>query len=292
MSAPLMVLNQTQIKQFINEDAPKGDITSLAIFSNKTRFATAQIVAKEDIVVSGFVAVKEVLKNFRKIKLKITQNDGTFVKKGTLLAEVKGPVTDLLLVERTVLNFLQRLSGIATLTQRFVRRVHSVHGVHLKILDTRKTTPGLRELEKKAVRDGGGVNHRIGLSDQYLIKDNHIDAAGSITEAIIQVRAHQQRQKKKAKIEVEVRNSDEFLEALMFRTDIILLDNMSPRKVRDMVLIRKNKCLRQDWPLLEVSGGVTLKTLKEYCKTGVERISIGALTHSARAVDISMKIKS
>lgn len=277
---------------FILEDAPQGDITSLAIFGRTSCRARAVIVAKEEMVVSGFVAVKEILKNFRKIKLKINRNDGKNAKKGNVLATLEGPVADLLLIERTILNFLQRMSGIATLTQRFVHSVHSIHRVHLKILDTRKTTPGLRELEKKAVRDGGGQNHRMNLSDQYLIKDNHIDAAGSVANALMAVLEHRRRLKQKRLIEVEVRTPDEFIEAIMFMPDIILLDNMKPAMIRKLVNLRNRLCAKGKKVLLEISGGVSLQNMKKYLRTGVERISIGALTRSARAVDISMKIVS
>lgn len=276
---------------YLKEDTPKGDITSHAIFGRTSCRARAVIVAKEEMVISGFVAVKEILKNFRKIRLKINRNDGKSAKKGNVLATLEGSVADLLLVERTILNFLQRMSGIATLTQRFVHSVHSVHRVHLKILDTRKTTPGLRELEKKAVRDGGGQNHRMNLSDQYLIKDNHIDAAGSVANALMAVLEHRRRSKQKRLIEVEVRTPDEFIEALIFRPDIILLDNMKPAVIKKLVQIRDQLCLGGKKTLLEVSGGVSLRNIKKYLKTGAERISVGALTHSARAVDIAMKIQ-
>lgn len=280
---------------FIKEDSPQGDITSQAIFGRNPCQSEAHIVAKEDLVVSGFVAVKGVLKNFKKLKLKILKDDGQYVKKGTALAKIAGPVTDLLLVERTVLNFLQRMSGIATLTQRYVHRVHGAcpeHGrrVHLSILDTRKTTPGLRALEKKAVRDGGGKNHRMNLSDQYLIKDNHIDAAGSVANAMIAALEHRRRSKQKRLIEIEVRTPEEFIEALMFMPDIILLDNMKPAMIRKLVNLRNRLCAKGKKVLLEISGGVSLQNMKKYLRIGVERISIGALTHSARAVDISMKL--
>lgn len=278
----------------LKEDAPYGDITAQAIFGSTAHRAKAKIIAKEDLVVSGFVAVKEVLKKFGKIRLKVIQCDGTYVENGAIMASLEGPVADLLLVERTLLNFLQHLSGIATLTQQYVHLVHTVHSVHnvqIAILDTRKTTPGLRELEKKAVRDGGGTNHRMSLSDQYLIKNNHIDAAGSVANAMMAVLEHRRRSKRKHLIEVEIQTPEEFIEALMFMPDIILLDNMQPARIKKLVRLRNQLCSGSKKVLLEVSGGVSLQNIRKYLKTGVERISIGALTHSARAVDISMKLR-
>ncbi len=291
----------------LQEDAPSGDITSRAIFGNTKKIVKAKIVAKQSLVVSGFSTVQGILKSkFKKVKLKISKKDGTTVRKGVVLAEIKGPVCDVLLVERLCLNFLQRLSGIATVTNAFVKKAKP-YGI--QILDTRKTTPGLRLEEKKAVKDGGGANHREGLSDQYLIKDNHIDAAGGVIEAIVKVRAHQKRCQRKALIEVEVRDENEFCEALLLMPDVIMLDNMTPKLIRKLVLMRdkmggQKKVLRtgrhppsprlrrtgRDLPLLEISGNVTIDTLNKFLKLGIDRISIGALTHSAPAVDISMTI--
>lgn len=279
----------TQINSFLREDAPAGDITTRAIFGRSGKVATGEIIAKEPLVVSGMEVVSQIVGGrFRRLKLVIRKQDGSRVRAGTVLARLKGPVTDILTAERLCLNFLGHLSGIATLTARFVARAK---GSRTRIFDTRKTTPGLREVEKKAVRDGGGENHRKHLSDHYLIKDNHIQAAGSVTAAIRKVRRHQKRSKNKKKIEVEVRNLREFQEALALVPDIILLDNMSPAMISRAVVLRNGRFRKNDRPVLEVSGGVSLKNLGRYLHLGVERISVGALTHSARAVDIAMEIK-
>ncbi|MBU1917268.1 carboxylating nicotinate-nucleotide diphosphorylase, partial [bacterium] len=219
---------------------------------------------------------------FPKVKLSVFKKDSSIVTKGTVIAKVKGPVTDILLMERLCLNLMQRLSGVATLTHAFVT-IAKPHKV--SILDTRKTTPGLRTEEKKAVVDGRGENHRMSLSDQYLIKDNHIDAAGGVLEAIEQVLKHQKQYRKKPLIEVEVRDEAEFCEALLMQVDVIMLDNMKPAQIKKLVKLRNQQGKKS---LLEISGNVTLKNLKKYVTLGVERISVGALTHSARAVDISM----
>lgn len=270
---------------FIREDSPRGDITSQAIFKGHFKNVRANFLAKQDLVVSGFDCVREILKeNFPELKLAILKTDGSKVRRMTVLAKLTGPVQDVLKAERLCLNLLQRLSGIATLTAQFVAMAGTKK---VEILDTRKTTPGLRLEEKKAVRDGGGVNHRFNLSDQYLIKDNHIQAAGSLTLALQKITADCKRRKGKEKIEVEVRNILEFKEALALKPDIILLDNFRPAQIKKLVTIRNRIGKR---PQLEVSGGVTLKNFKRYLNLGVERISIGALTHSALAADISLKI--
>lgn len=272
-------------RDFLAEDAPDGDVTTLAVLGVRGQFARARILAKQDLTVSGFFVVKDFLKTcFPKIKINIFHNDGKSVSGGTELARLDGPVSDLLLSERTLLNILQHLSGIATLTSHFVKIVKP-HGV--KILDTRKTLPGWRDWQKQAVRHGGGYNHRRDLSAAYLIKDNHITAAGSVTTALKNVQAHQKKSGQKKIVEVEVKNILELKEALSLKPHIILLDNMTPAKIRESVKIRNtaNKKIQ-----LEISGGVTLKTLPQLAKLGVERISVGALTHSAPAADISMKI--
>lgn len=271
---------------YVLEDAPRGDITSQAIFNGSQKEVKAHFLAKQDLVVSGFDCVSEILKkNFPKLKLVISKPDGSKVRRMTVLGKLSGPVQDVLKAERLCLNLLQHLSGIATLTSKFVAiaRMKKV-----QILDTRKTTPGLRQEEKQAVRDGGGVNHRFNLSDQYLIKDNHIQATGSVTLAIQKIQADRKRRGGKEKIEVEVRTILEFKEALALKPDIILLDNLSPAQIQKLVAIR-NRVGKT--PQLEISGGVTPKNFKRHLNLGVERISIGALTHSAPAVDISLKIK-
>lgn len=270
----------------VKEDSPQGDVTTQAIFGHKAQQAKGVFLAKEDLVLSGANTVQRFLKaEFPQLKVKWVKRDGQSIKKGTKFGEITGPVQRLLVAERVILNLLQRMSGIATLTSDYVRQAKN-HKV--QILDTRKTTPGLRLFEKQAVLDGGGKNHRMSLSDQYLIKDNHIVAAGSVSQALEKVLAHKRKSQKKIKIEIEVKNLAELREALAFKPDIILLDNMSVGQIRRAVEIRNQM---KSKTALEVSGGVSLKSLKTYLNVGVERISIGALTHSARAVDISLKIE-
>jgi len=281
-------MDKQLIQFFIREDAPEGDITTKAVFGKNNQKVRAKFLAKEDLVISGFDTVKAVLhQGFKSLSLKCFFKDGTAVKKGTVIAEISGLVAELLVAERLLLNLLQHLSGVATTTLGYVSEAKKYK---VAILDTRKTTAGLRLEEKLAVLHGGGKNHRIGLSDQYLIKDNHIDAAGSITNAIQKVREHQKKSRVKKLIEVEVRDLKEFQEALLLKPDIILLDNMRPQQIKKMVALRNKHSQGKKFPELEISGGVNLKNLKQYTKLGVERISVGALTHSVKAVDISLKI--
>lgn len=214
-------------------------------------------------------------------------DEGEWVSARKIIAEIKGKLRVLLMGERTALNFVQRLSGIATLTKRFIEKV-APYGV--RIADTRKTTPLLRALEKYAVRCGGGVNHRSSLSDGILIKDNHIRAAGSLKEAVKRVRA---RVHHLLRIEVEAHSLDQVREALECDVDAILLDNFSVDEIRQAVQIVRDWCQRtgQPKPLIEVSGGVTLDNVEAIAQTGVDLISVGALTHSASALDISMEIE-
>lgn len=272
-------------KYFLHEDLPQGDITTEAIFGSRKKNVVAQILARQEMVLSGFAVGREFLRvTFPRLCLKSFLHDGDVCRRGDILGKIGGPVQDVLKAERIFLNLVQRLSGIATLTRKFVEQIKPVR---VTILDTRKTTPGLRAFERQAVRHGGGKNHRENLSTAYLIKDNHIAAAGSVTLAFQKVMEHRKRLRKKIGIEVEVKNLAELCEALPLEPDIILLDNMNPKKVWRCVQIRN-----ADNPkvLLEVSGGVTLDNVKSYAATGVERISVGALTHSAPAVDVSLEI--
>lgn len=272
-------------QQFFDEDLPDGDITTEAIFGAQKQKVTAKLLAKQDLVLSGLKVGQGFLRvMFPSLKLKAFFYDGDFCRRGDVLAEIHGPVSELLKAERIFLNLVQRMSGIATMTRKFVDEVKPLT---VSILDTRKTTPGLRAFERLAVRDGGGKNHRDNLSEAYLIKDNHIASAGSVTKALQRVMEHRKRSRKKRLIEVEVKNLPELDEALALSPDIILLDNMSPKMIGRCVQ-RRN--MRNPKVLLEVSGAVTLDNVKSYAATGVERISIGALTHSAPAVDISLKI--
>jgi nicotinate-nucleotide pyrophosphorylase (carboxylating) len=275
------------ILQALKEDAPHGDITTESIV-HENAMGRAVIVAKQDGVICGLpIAAKvfELLDSGTVFGARV--QEGAWVSAGQILAEVKGKLRALLMGERTALNFLQRLSGIATLTRQFVQKV-APYGV--KIADTRKTTPLLRALEKYAVRCGGGVNHRFSLSDGILIKDNHIRAAGSLVEAVKRVRA---RVHHLLRIEVEAHSLDQVREALECEVDAILLDNFNIDEIRQAVQIV------QDWskrtgrpkPLIEVSGGVTLDNVEAIAQTGVDLISVGALTHSAPALDISMEIE-
>ena len=265
----------------LNEDIGNGDITTGFIIP-VNHVSEAIILAKEDFILSGLRFAKEVFNiTDSAILFKESMPDGNLVKQGEVIATLKGPTAGLLTGERLALNILQRLSGISTLTRSFVNLIKDTGA---RIVDTRKTTPNMRYLEKYAVRAGGGHNHRFGLYDGILIKDNHIMAAGGIKNAVESVR-------KKAhhlmKIEVEVKNIEELTEALHTGVDIIMLDNMSVELMKEAVRITHK---HSPPPLIEASGGVNINTVREIALTGVDLISIGALTHSASSVDISMKI--
>jgi len=270
------------IRRALAEDIGAGDITS-ECFIPAGHHSTARIIAKENATLAGTEAAAEV---FRLVDPAITialhKSEGDRIAPGDLILIATGPTRALLSAERTALNFLQRLSGIATLTRRFV---DAVSGTKAVILDTRKTTPGLREFERLAVRAGGGINHRFGLFDRVLAKDNHLaitgDAAG-LQRAIDEA-------KKRAPdilIEIEADTLDQVLLLCALRgVDIILLDNMSNDQLRDAVGIRGDRAIA-----LEASGGVNLDTVAAIAATGIDQISVGALTHSARAIDLSMEI--
>ena len=272
-----MILDKI-IELALAEDLSLGDITSDTIFSPKDK-ARGVIVAKEDLVLCGLPTAQGV---FAAVDPAVTftalKQEGDDVKKGETVVEISGPVLSILKAERTALNFMQRLSGIATAARRCVQIGHK-YGV--KIVDTRKTQPGMRRLDKYAVRIGGARNHRISLADSVMIKDNHIKAAGSITKAVAKIKAvigHP------PKIEVETTNLDEVKEALTAGADIIMLDNMTPQEI---VRCKQEIAGRA---IIEVSGGVNAANLEEFCKTGVDVISMGALTHSVPAKDLSLKI--
>jgi len=282
------IWGQALVDNLINlalaEDTGSGDITTDAIVSQNVK-GEAYVVAKEDMVLSGINVFKKVFQNVSgqwsvvSGQFKERYRDGEIVRSEKIIIEISGNMRSLLTAERTALNFLQRMSGIATLTKKFV---DSVKGFKAKIIDTRKTTPCLRILEKYAVQCGGGINHRFGLYDGILIKDNHIKAAGGIIKAVKRVRDNAPHL---IKIEVETKSLKEVKDALNCKADVIMLDNM------DIPAIKKAVKLIDKRALIEVSGGVTLKNVSEIAATGVDYISIGALTHSARAVDISMEIK-
>lgn len=269
---------QTLIELALQEDIGTGDITTEALFGQETKSTSAFVVAKQDLVVSGLEIAKRV---FLTVDPHLVWEryceDGNFLKKGSTLAKVSGCFQNILKAERTALNFLQHLSGIATLTRRYVEAVKKYP---VKILDTRKTLPGFRALEKHAVRCGGGKNHRLGLYDRYLIKDNHLTGT-SIADAVSKAKAHNVN---KVKIEVEIDRWDQIESAIASGADVLLLDNFSPKDLKKAVQQVKGRVP------LEASGGITLENVLEYAKTGVDFISIGALTHSAPAADISLEI--
>ena len=264
------------VRLALAEDVGIGDITTFLVVDSEIT-ARAEIMARQDMVVAGMEAAHRTFEQVdASIKFDRMVNDGDVIDSGVIMARVSGPAGSILTAERVALNFLMRLSGVATLTARFVGMVRA-HNV--KIVDTRKTTPGMRALEKAAVRAGGGGNHRFGLFDGVLIKDNHIAAAGSITQAVTRAKAGAPHT---IKVEVEVEDLQELEEAIEAGADAVLLDNMAPAEMRKAVTIAKGRVL------LEASGGVTLDTVDQAAASGVDIISIGALTHSAPAVDISL----
>ncbi|MBT3261366.1 carboxylating nicotinate-nucleotide diphosphorylase [bacterium] len=268
------------IKNALTEDIGTGDITTNCTVVADT-VLQGQLIAKSAGVVAGLEVAQHVFETVDKtILLKSLVQDGVEVKKGQVIAKVKGNGRAILSAERVMLNFLQRMSGIATMTQQFVGRVQGTKAV---ILDTRKTVPGLRVLDKLAVQMGGGENHRFGLFDMVMIKDNHIAAAGSITKAVEKVREGDD---KSRKIEVEVKNLEELQEVLRLPVDRIMLDNMSLEMMARAVEIVDGQIP------LEASGNVNLENVAEIAKTGVDYISVGALTHSVRALDVTFLIMS
>jgi nicotinate-nucleotide pyrophosphorylase (carboxylating) len=272
---------QKIVRSALKEDLGKGDITSNLIVP-ETQKGEGIILAKEKGIIAGLGVAKSVFKQIDpKLVFKPLVKDGTEVMPNQRIASVKGRVKTILMAERTTLNFLQRLSGIATLTNQYVRKLK---GTKVKILDTRKTTPGLRILEKYAVRKGGGENHRQGLYDMILIKDNHIQSAGSISSAIKKVLKN----RKNLKIEVETKNLKEVKEALNFKIDCIMLDNFKLKDLRKAVKLIRKKDKKIE---IEASGQVTLKNVRSIALSGVDYISVGALTHSAKALDLSLILK-
>ncbi len=263
----------------LKEDMPLGDVTTDNIVQ-EGNISNAEFLAKQDAVIAGLDVARHVFETLdSSVKFTALIEDGDEVKKGDIIARVSGPTRALLKGERTALNFLQRLSAIATMTNRYVMKVQ---GLQVKITDTRKTTPGLRLLEKYAVNAGGGSNHRFSLSDGVLIKDNHIAAAGGITNAVTRVRENIPHT---IKIEVEVESMEEVKEALDCKVDIIMLDNMTNEQMSEAVKLIDGRAL------VEASGNMTEETIYDVALTGVDIISIGKLTHSANSVDISMNIE-
>ncbi len=272
-----------QIGAFLSEDLGRGDITTQATVARNTR-ARGRFLAKESMIVAGLEAAEAVFSTLdAQQQLEAFVSDGDEVEAGKVIARTSGFADVLLAGERVALNLLQRLSGIATLTRQFVR---AIEGTSAEIVDTRKTTPGLRMLEKYAVQAGGARNHRFGLDDGVLIKDNHIALAGGVGAAV-------ERAKRTVghlhKIEVEVSTERDLREAITSGADILLLDNLAPEATRTLVELARSLSAHV---LLESSGGIGLENVRAYAEAGVDLISIGALTHSARAMDISFKLQA
>ena len=280
-----MLAVPSSVRQFLynalQEDIGPGDLTTLYTVE-PTRVGRGIIKAEEHLVVAGTLFVTEVFRALdAESGIEYHCRDGEEVQPGSVLMVVEGRMRELLSGERVALNILQRLSGIATLTRQFV---NALEDTGVTLLDTRKTTPGMRYLEKYAVQVGGGRNHRFGLFDGILIKDNHITAAGGIGPAIRRVREHTHHL---LKVEVEVGSLEELDEALQEGADMVMLDNFSPQEVQQAVSIVRDRGRGVE---IEVSGGITLENIREYALEGVNYISTGSITHSARAVDISMDI--
>lgn len=280
MQLPPEIEIQRIIKAALAEDVGSGDVTTLATVP-ELAVATAKMTARENLVVCGLVLAEKTFTEVSpSLRVEKIVADGSRVEKGTTLLRIAGPAQALLTGERVALNFVQRLSGIATLTAQFVE---AVKGTRAKILDTRKTAPGLRLLEKYAVACGGGQNHRIGLFDMVLIKDNHLVALRNEPPNAIEAAVRRAREKfPQLKIEVEADTPEQVEQALFAGADVILLDNMSLDEMRNAVLYVNGRAK------LEASGGVNLQTVRSIAETGVDFISAGALTHSARAVDVAL----
>jgi len=266
------------IQLALKEDMPEGDISSMYLFEDD--ISNAKLIAKEEGVLSGIDLCEAVfLELDPSIRFHAMKQNGEVVHKGEVFAKITGKTKSLLMGERVALNFIQRMSGIATKTRAFVSETE---GTKTKILDTRKTTPLLRAIEKRAVLDGSGVNHRFSLSDMVMLKDNHIKAAGSITEAVNKVKS---KINSNIKIEVEVETIEMFLEALKTPCDIIMLDNMTTDLMAECVKLNHTD------KKIEASGNMTLSRIKEVANTGVDFISVGSLTHSYSSLDISMRFE-
>ena len=263
------------------EDIGDGDHTTLCCIPDDA-MGKSRLLIKEAGVLAGMEVAKEIFHRFDPtMKVEVFIEDGTEVKPGDVAMVVEGKIQSLLQTERLMLNVMQRMSGIATMTRRYVKQLE---GTRTLVLDTRKTTPGLRMLEKAAVKIGGGVNHRIGLFDMILLKDNHVDFAGGIDKAILRAKEYCKAKGKDLKIEIEVRNFDELNQVLAIGgVDRIMLDNFSPADTRKAVEIIGGRFET------ESSGGITFDTLRDYAECGVDFISVGALTHSVKGLDMSFK---
>lgn len=273
-------LIDTLINLAFAEDLGEGDHTTLCSIPNNA-LGKANLIIKESGILAGVdVAIAVFHKFDPELTIDVLIKDGAKVKPGDVVFTVEGKVQSILQTERIMLNIMQRMSGIATTTNKYVKLIE---GTKAKVLDTRKTTPGMRMLEKQAVNIGGGVNHRIGLFDMILLKDNHIDFAGGIERSIIGAQKYLKDNKKQLKIEIEVRNIDELNEVLNTGgVDRIMLDNFTPDETKVAVGIVNGSVE------LESSGGITLDTIRSYSETGVDYISVGALTHSVKGLDMSL----
>ncbi len=262
------------------EDVGDGDHTTLSTIPADA-MGKQRLIVKEPGIIAGVEMAKKVFDKFDpELKMTVYINDGAEVKPGDIAFEVEGRVRSLLQTERVMLNIMQRMSGIATVTAKYQKLLD---GLKTKVLDTRKTTPGLRMLEKEAVRIGGGCNHRIGLFDMILIKDNHVDFAGGIKEAVESAKKYCKETGRNLKIELEVRNEDEIRQAIEVGVDRIMLDNFTPERTREAVKLINGAVE------IESSGGITIDTLRAYGECGVDFISVGALTHSVKGLDMSFK---
>lgn len=262
------------------EDIGDGDHTTLSTIPAEA-VGKQHLLVKEEGILAGVEIARKVFEKFDpSLRMTVFINDGAHVKPGDIAFVVEGPVRSLLQTERVMLNIMQRMSGIATVTARYQERLA---GLKTKVLDTRKTTPGMRMLEKEAVAIGGGCNHRIGLFDMILIKDNHVDFAGGIANAVNAAKEYCRRTGRDLKIEVEVRTDDEIRQALAVGVDRIMLDNFTPEHTAEAVRMIGGQTE------IESSGGITLDTLRAYGEAGVDFISVGALTHSVKGLDMSFK---
>lgn len=262
------------------EDVGDGDATTLSTIPAE-EMGRQRLIVKEEGILAGVRIARKVFDKFDpSLKMTVLIDDGAHVKPGDVAFVVEGPVRSLLQTERIMLNIMQRMSGIATMTARYQSELD---GLKTKVLDTRKTTPGMRILEKEAVKIGGGENHRIGLFDMILIKDNHVDFAGGIPQAVAAAKKYCADNGKNLKIELEVRNATEIDQALDAGVDRIMLDNFTPERTREAVKQIAGRCE------IESSGGITLDTLRQYGECGVDYISVGALTHSVKGLDMSFK---
>lgn len=276
------------IALWFEEDIRDGDHTSLSCIP-ATQMGCQQLIIKEEGIMAGVEVAKEIIRYFDpECRMEQYLEDGAAVKPGDVAFRVYGKELSLLQIERTMLNIMQRMSGIATTTHRYQSLIEDT-GCH--VLDTRKTTPGLRYLEKEAVKIGGGMNHRIGLFDMILLKDNHVDFAGGITNALTRARDYCREKGKDLRIEIETRNEDEIREALATNIpDRIMLDNFTPERTKQAVaLIREWEKTAGRHMEIESSGGITINTLRDYAVCGVDFISVGALTHSVKGLDMSFK---